>query len=219
MVTNNWKTFIDNEIHKEYFQNLKSFVKNEYATKTIYPRGKNVFRAFELTDFNDVKVVIIGQDPYHNPNQAQGLCFSVPDGEDIPPSLQNIYKEIHDDLGLDIPTSGNLEKWAQNGVLLLNAILTVQAHRPLSHSGKGWEVFTENVIKYLNEDDQPKVFLLWGNYAKNKMPLITNKKHLILTANHPSPLSAYRGFFGCRHFSQTNAFLIENGREPIDWSL
>ncbi len=219
MVTNGWKEIIDNEIKQDYFHDLSAFVKNEYATKTIYPKGKNIFKAFELTDFSDVRVVIIGQDPYHNPNQAQGLCFSVPADEEIPPSLVNIFKELHDDIGIDIPKSGNLEKWASNGVLLLNAILTVQAHRPLSHSGKGWEIFSENIIKKLNEDDSPKVFMLWGNYAKTKAPLITNPKHLVLMANHPSPLSAYRGFFGCHHFSQANNYLVENGRKPIDWSI
>lgn len=219
MVENNWKPIIDKEINEPYFQNLKTFIKEEYATKRIYPQGKNIFKAFELTDFNNVKAVIIGQDPYHNENQAMGLSFSVPDGVDIPPSLQNIYKELHDDLGCDIPHSGNLEKWAKQGVLLLNDILTVVEHRPLSHTGKGWEIFTENIIKKLNEDDTPKVFILWGNYARKKASMITNPKHLVLEANHPSPLSAYRGFFGCKHFSKTNEFLVRNLREPIDWQL
>ncbi len=219
MVTNEWQAIIDKEIAQPYFQKLKSFIKEEYATKRIYPRGKNIFRAFELTDFSEVKVVIIDQDPYHNEGQAHGLCFSVPDKQAIPPSLKNIYQELKDDVGCSIPSSGNLEKWAKQGVLLLNAVLTVVAHRPLSHSNKGWEIFTENIIRVLNDDDRPKVFLLWGAYAKKKKLLLTNPRHLVLEANHPSPLSAYRGFFGCKHFSKTNAFLIANKRQPIDWQL
>lgn len=217
MINNKWEPIINNEIQKPYFQDLKNFIKQEYATKTIYPHGRDIFKAFELTDFDNVKVVIIGQDPYHNINQAHGLCFSVPIGEDIPPSLQNIFKELKSDLGTNIPDNGNLLRWASEGVLLLNAILTVEAHKPLSHSNKGWEIFTENIIKALNQDDKPKVFLLWGNYAKSKSKLITNSNHLVLMANHPSPLSAHRGFFGCKHFSKTNEFLVNNNRKPVNW--
>jgi len=219
MVINGWKEIIDQEINAPYFQHLKEFVKQEYATKTIYPKGKNIFKAFELTDFKDVKAIIIGQDPYHNPNQAHGLCFSVPDGERIPPSLRNIYKELSDDLGLEIPNSGNLEKWAREGVLLLNDILTVEAHKPLSHSNKGWETFTEHIIEALDRDDNPKVFILFGAYAQSKKKYIHNPKHLILCAAHPSPLSAYNGFFGCKVFSKTNQFLESVNRKPIDWQL
>lgn len=219
MVTNNWKPIIDKEIEEPYFRPLKAFVKEEYRNKRIYPKGKDIFKAFELTDFQDVKAIIIGQDPYHNEGQAHGLCFSVPLNQPLPPSLRNIYQELHDDLGVSIPRSGNLEKWAKNGVLLLNDILTVEANKPLSHSNKGWEIFTQHIIEELDRDDNPKVFILLGSYAQTKKRFIHNPHHYILEAPHPSPLSAYRGFFGCRMFSRTNAYLIKAGREPIDWQL
>lgn len=219
MIENNWKPIIDAEINKSYFKELSAFVHEEYRTKVIYPSAKNIFRCFELTDYQNVKVVILGQDPYMRPNQAHGLCFSVQNGVDIPPSLKNIYKEIQDDLGIIPPNSGFLEKWATQGVLLLNTILSVEEGKPLSHKGNGWEVFTDHIIEILNYDNTPKVFMLWGNESKQKALMITNKNHLVLTASHPSPLGAYKGFFGCHHFSKANAFLIQNGRTPINWDL
>ena len=185
----------------------------------IYPPSEDLFSAFEATPLEKVKVVILGQDPYHEPGQAHGMCFSVRPGVEIPPSLQNIYQELHDDLGCDIPDNGYLMKWAGQGVFLLNTVLTVRAHQAGSHRGIGWEEFTDAAIRALNAEDRPIVFLLWGRPAQQKMPLLDNPKHLILTAPHPSPLSAYRGFFGCRHFSRANAFLAANGLEPIDWQI
>ena len=216
-ITNGWQEFIDNEINQEYFQNLKSFLINEYNTKKIYPLKKDLFRCFDLTDFKDVKVVILGQDPYHQVNQAHGLCFSVNKGIKTPPSLVNIYKEINSDLGIDIPTHGDLSKWAKEGVLLLNTIMSVEDSKPMAHANKGWEIFTDRVIKKLNDDDTPKVFMLWGTPSRKKKALITNPNHLVLETVHPSPLSAYNGFFGCKHFSKANEFLKLNNRKEINW--
>jgi len=216
-IEQSWKEVLQEEFDKDYFSSLVSFVKQEYSTKTIYPKGKNIFAAFNLCSFDNTKVVILGQDPYHEPGQAQGLCFSVPDGVTLPPSLVNIYKEINSDLGKPIPQSGDLTHWAQQGVLLLNATLTVEAHKAGSHQGKGWEQFTDRVIQILNEKKTHLVFILWGSYAIKKANLIDKSKHLILTSVHPSPLSAYRGFFGNHHFSLCNQYLIRNGITPIEW--
>jgi uracil-DNA glycosylase len=218
-ITNGWKRIIDEEKGKDYFVKLKSFLLDEYSKNKVYPKKSEIFKCFELTDFKDVKVVVLGQDPYHQPFQAHGLCFSVNKGVKIPPSLVNIYKEINSDLGCKIASHGNLTKWATQGVLLLNTIMSVRDSSPMSHSNKGWEVFTDRVIKELNDDDTPKVFLLWGAPSRKKKTLITNPKHLILECAHPSPLSAYNGFFGCKHFSKTNEFLKRNNREPIDWQI
>ena len=218
-IVNGWKRIIDEEKEKEYFKKLKQFLLKEYDTFKIYPRKGEIFKCFELTDFKDVKVVILGQDPYHQPFQAHGLCFSVNKGVKVPPSLVNIYKEINSDLGCKIPDHGNLTKWAQEGVLLLNTIMSVRDSNPMSHSNKGWETFTDRVIRELNEDDTPKVFILWGSPSRKKKSLITNPKHLVLETVHPSPLSAYNGFFGCKHFSIANEFLKNNNREVIDWQI
>lgn len=218
-IVNGWKRIIDEEKVKDYFIRLKSFLLDEYAKYKIYPRKGEIFKCFELTDFKDVKVVILGQDPYHQPFQAHGLCFSVNKGVKVPPSLVNIYKEINSDLGCAIPNHGNLTKWANEGVLLLNTIMSVRDSSPMSHSNKGWETFTNRVIKELNDDDSPKVFMLWGSPSRKKKELITNPKHLVLETVHPSPLSAYNGFFGCKHFSKANRFLKDNGREEIDWEI
>ena len=218
-VTNGWKRIIDNERVKPYFVELKKFLLEEYDNYNIYPKKGDIFKAFELTDFSNVKVVILGQDPYHQPFQAHGLCFSVNKGVKVPPSLVNIYKEIKSDLGCNIPSHGNLTKWANQGVLLLNTIMSVRDSSPMSHSNKGWEIFTDKVIKELNDDDTPKVFLLWGSPSRKKKTLITNPKHLILECAHPSPLSAYNGFFGCKNFSKTNEFLKKNNRDIIDWQI
>ncbi len=216
-IEDSWKQVLVDEFAQPYFEQLTEFVRNEYATKTIYPPAKLIFNAFDQCSFNDVKVVIIGQDPYHGPGQAHGLCFSVMDGVQFPPSLINIFKEIERDFKQDMPYSGNLERWAQQGVLLLNATLTVQASMAGSHQGKGWERFTDAVIKKLSEEREHIVFLLWGSYAQKKGAVIDTKKHLVLKAVHPSPLSAYRGFIGCGHFSQVNAYLKEKGLTPIEW--
>lgn len=218
-ITNGWKRIIDEERVKPYFIDLKRFLLDEYEKYKIYPKKSDIFKAFELTDFSNVKVVILGQDPYHQPSQAHGLCFSVNKGIKVPPSLVNIYKEINSDLGCKIPGHGNLTKWAKQGVLLLNTIMSVRESSPMSHSNKGWEIFTDKIIKELNDDDSPKVFLLWGSPSRKKKTLITNPKHLILECAHPSPLSAYNGFFGCKHFSKTNEFLKKNNREVIDWQI
>ena len=218
-INNGWKDFIENEVAQEYFQNLKAFLIKEYETKKIYPAKKDIFRCFDLTDFKDVKVVILGQDPYHQVNQAHGLCFSVNKGIKVPPSLVNIYKEINLDLGYPIPKHGDLTKWANEGVLLLNTIMSVEDSKPMAHANKGWEIFTDRVIKKLDEDNSPKVFLLWGGPSRKKKSLITNSNHLVLESVHPSPLSAYNGFFGCKHFSKTNEFLKLNGREEIEWNI
>lgn len=213
-----WEKVIGEEFKKNYFEKLTQFVKKEYLSNTIYPEGKNIFRAFELCPFEDVKVVIIGQDPYHGPKQANGLCFSVNDEMLLPPSLQNIYKEIETDLKVERPTKGNLDNWARQGVLLLNATLTVRANTPGSHQNQGWEEFTNAVIKAISDKKENIVFLLWGKYAQDKGTIINSKKHHVLTAPHPSPFSAHSGFFGCKHFSKTNKYLKSISKETIDWS-
>lgn len=219
MIDNDWLPEVEAEFKKEYYRNLYSFVKNEYNTQVIYPPADDIFNAFHLTPLKDVKVLILGQDPYHEINQAHGLCFSVKPEVAIPPSLVNIYKELNDDMGCYIPNNGYLVKWARQGVLLLNTVLTVRAHQANSHKGKGWETFTDAIINAVNMQDRPIVYMLWGSPAQQKIPMLTNPKHLILKAPHPSPLSAYRGFFGCKHFSQCNEFLIKNGIKPIDWQI
>lgn len=216
-IEESWKQTLANEFEKPYFANLIQFVKSEYAAGTVYPEGKNIFNAFNLCPLPNVKVVIIGQDPYHEPRQAHGLCFSVQDGVEFPPSLQNIFKEIESDLGTPVPQSGNLERWARQGVFLLNSILTVRAHQAASHANKGWETFTDEVIKQISDKTENVVFMLWGNYAKVKGKVIDTKKHLILNTVHPSPLSVYRGFFGCKHFSRANEYLTAHGKTPINW--
>ncbi len=218
-ITNDWLPALSPEFKKPYYASLYRFLKQEYAEHVIYPPSEDILNAFHLTPLKQVKVMILGQDPYHEPGQAHGLCFSVSEGTPIPPSLVNIYKELNDDLGCPIPGSGCLEKWAKEGVLLLNAVLTVRAHQAASHQGKGWETFTDAVIEILNKEDRPIVFILWGNFARSKKSLLNNPKHLILEAPHPSPLSAHRGFFGSKPFSKANDFLRANGVEPIDWCL
>lgn len=218
-ITNDWLKPLESEFKKPYYLELYKKVKEEYSERVIFPEPDNIFAAFDLTPLSDVKVVILGQDPYHNVGQAHGLCFSVKPEVDIPPSLVNIYKELKEDLNCDIPNNGYLVKWAQQGVLLLNTVLTVRAHAANSHRGLGWEQFTDAAIKVLNEQDRPIVYLLWGKPAQSKKSMLTNPKHFILEAPHPSPLSAFRGFFGCRHFSKTNEFLEKNGMEPIDWQI
>ena len=212
-----WQQRLQSEYDKPYFEALTSFVRHEYATKTVYPPGRQIFAAFDACPFDRVKVVILGQDPYHEPNQAHGLCFSVNDQVPFPPSLQNIFKEIESDLGIPVPQSGNLTRWAQQGVLLLNATLTVEAHRAASHQGRGWETFTDAVIHKLAEERDHLVFILWGAYAQRKGEFIDRNRHLVLQSPHPSPLSAHRGFFGNHHFSQTNNYLSAHGIEPIQW--
>lgn len=217
-IEESWRQHIGNEFEKQYFINLTNFVRQEYATTTCYPPGKLIFNAFNLCPFDKVKVVIIGQDPYHEAGQAHGLSFSVCDGVPFPPSLQNIFKEIEQDLGTPIPMTGNLTRWAEQGVLLLNATLTVRAHQAASHQRRGWEEFTDAAIKALNADRNNLVFILWGGYARSKAPLIDSSRHLILQSVHPSPLSANRGgWFGNHHFSRANAYLVEHGQEPINW--
>jgi uracil-DNA glycosylase len=213
-----WNDLIHEELQKPYFQQLVLFLKQEDATKQILPLKDNRMTCFKLTPYDDVKAVIIGQDPYHNINQAHGLAFSVEQGS-YPPSLKNIYKELVDDLGISYPNTGNLSKWAKQGVLLLNTVLTVEAHQPMSHQNRGWETFTLEVVKKINEKDQPVVFILWGSHAQKFIPYINNRKHYILKSVHPSPLSAHRGFFGSKPFSKTNDFLIKNNIKPIDWTL
>ena len=216
---NSWDEVLSGEFEKEYYKKLRGILASEYRTRTIYPDMYDIFNALKYTPYENVKAVIIGQDPYHGPGQAHGLCFSVKKGIQTPPSLQNIYKELHDDIGFEIPNHGELTDWAKSGVLLLNAVLTVRAGAANSHRGLGWEIFTDRVITLLNEREKPIVFLLWGRNAKEKSALITNPRHLVLTGAHPSPLSAYNGFFGCRHFSKANAYLEKNGEEPIDWQI
>lgn len=219
-IEQSWKQLLSKEFEQDYFLSIVNFLKKEKtAGKIIYPSGSNIFHAFDTTPFNQVKVIILGQDPYHNPHQAHGLSFSVQEGIAPPPSLINIYKELQEDLNIPIPKTGNLEKWAKQGVLLLNAALTVEAHKPMSHSKIGWHEFTNDVIRIISEKKEHVVFMLWGGFAKSKQELIDNSKHLILTAAHPSPLSAYNGFFGCHHFSKANTWLKEHGIQPIDWSL
>ncbi len=216
-IASTWKSLLADEFEKPYFRKLIDFVKSQYKSQTIYPKGTDIFKAFDRCDFEDVKVVVIGQDPYHGPGQANGLCFSVADGVRIPPSLINIFKEIRDDLGKPIPASGDLERWAKQGVLLLNATLTVKANSPGSHQNQGWEMFTDAVIRKISEEKDGIVFLLWGAYAQKKGEMIDRNKHLVLMSAHPSPFSADRGFFGCRHFSKANAYLNSKGKESIDW--
>lgn len=212
-----WQAHLQKEFDKPYFENLIAFVKQEYAHHTVYPPGRLIFNAFNLCPFDKVKVVLIGQDPYHEPGQAHGLCFSVNDGVPFPPSLNNIFKEIKDDTGADIPTSGNLTRWAEQGVLLLNATLTVREHMAGSHQKHGWEEFTDEVIRTISNEREGIVFILWGSYAQSKAQLIDSSKHFVLKSAHPSPLSAYRGFFGNHHFSLTNMYLQKRGESPIKW--
>ncbi len=219
MIGNDWDKVLESEFKKDYFYNLLRFVQGEYARKTIYPAKKEVFRAFRYTPYKDVKVVILGQDPYHGEGQAEGLSFSVPKGIRKPPSLVNIFKELESDLGIPMPNTGSLVPWATQGVLLLNTVLTVIKDQAASHKDIGWETFTDEVIKKINEKEEPVVFILWGSYARSKKKYITNKKHLIVESAHPSPLSAYNGFFGSKPFSKTNDFLIKNNLKPIDWQI
>ena len=216
---NEWDEIMAGEFDLPYYKQLREFLKQEYFTKEIYPDMNNIFNAMKHASYSDIKAVILGQDPYHEPGQANGLCFSVQKGCPIPPSLQNIYKELNADLGIPPAPHGELYKWADNGVLLLNTVLTVRRGQANSHKGKGWEIFTDDVIKKLNEREKPMVFLLWGANARSKKQFITNPNHLVLEAAHPSPLSAYNGFFGCRHFSKCNAFLEAHGIEPVDWRI
>ena len=218
-IQNDWLSAIGGEFRKKNKKKLYDFVKEEYSTRVIYPPADDIFNALHLTPLKAVKVVILGQDPYHNEHQAHGLSFSVLPDQEIPPSLQNIYQELHDDLGCYIPDNGYLEKWARQGVLMLNTVLTVRAHQANSHQNHGWEQFTDAILSAVNGQDRPIVYMLWGRPAQSKIPMLTNPKHLILKAPHPSPLSAYRGFFGCRHFSQANAFLESRGETPIDWQI
>lgn len=219
IIEESWKRELYEQFASPYFGQLKCFLQEEKRNYTIFPPGSLIFNAFNLTPFDAVKVVILGQDPYHNEGQAHGLCFSVPRGVAIPKSLVNIFAELHADVGCAIPSHGNLESWARQGVLLLNATLTVRAHQAGSHQRHGWETFTDAAIRALSERREHLVFLLWGAYAQAKLPLIDTRKHKVLTAAHPSPLSAYRGFFGCKHFSQTNQYLQSVGQQPIDWNL
>ncbi len=216
---NYFKNIIEEESKKDYYKKLHEFVINEYNTKTIFPPKEKIFNALKTTPYDKVKVVIIGQDPYHGIGEAHGMCFSVNPGIKIPPSLMNIYKELNRDLGCKIPNNGYLVKWANQGVLLLNSVLTVEKDKPASHQNKGWEIFTDRIIEELNKSQTPIVFLLWGNFAKQKARLITNKKHLILTSSHPSPFSVKYGFEGCSHFSKANKFLVSNNLTPIDWQI
>ena len=218
-IESGWKEILEAEFQADYFNKLKDFLLKEREKYTVYPPGNKMFAAFDFTPFDKVKAVIIGQDPYHNPSQAHGLCFSVPQGVDIPPSLRNIYKELMADVGILKPKHGNLEAWARQGVLLLNATLSVRAHQAGSHQRRGWEQFTDAAIKTVSDQKEHIVFFLWGNYAKNKAALIDSSKHLILTSVHPSPLSASRGFFGCKHFSSANQYLMKHHLEPINWSI
>ena len=218
-IQNDWLMPLSPEFKKPYYAKLYKTIREEYSSRQIFPPADEIFTAFEITPLSEVKVVIIGQDPYHGDGQAHGLCFSVKPDVETPPSLVNMYKELNSDLGCYIPNNGYLTKWAKQGVLMLNTVLTVRAHQANSHRGIGWEEFTDAAIRILNEQDRPIVYLLWGKPAQMKKSMLNNPKHLILEAPHPSPLSAYRGFFGCQHFSKTNAFLEENGLEPIDWQI
>ena len=219
MKHNEWYPWLQEEWQQPYFKTLAAFIHEQYETKVIYPPKHLVFSAFEACDYPDVKVVILGQDPYHEPGQAHGMCFSVNPGIEIPPSLINIYHELETDCGCRMPNNGYLMPWAKQGVFLLNTVMTVERGRANSHQGKGWETFTDHVIQHINAKEEPVVFLLWGRNARNKAPMIDRSRHLVLEAAHPSPLSAYRGFLGCRHFSKANAFLKEHGREPIRWQI
>ena len=220
MISNDWLDSIEDEFKKPYYKELYTFVREEYSKTVIYPPSDEIFNAFHFTPLSKVKVLLLGQDPYHGENQAHGLSFSVPQSQrEIPPSLQNIYKELEADIGCYIPNNGYLKKWADQGVLLLNTVLTVRAHNANSHKGHGWEQFTDAVIQAVNAQDRPIVYMLWGKPAQTKISMLNNPKHLVLKAPHPSPLSAYRGFFGCKHFSQANEFLESNGVAPIDWQI
>jgi uracil-DNA glycosylase len=220
MIQNDWLDSLRDEFNKTYYKELYAFIKDEYSKTVVYPPAEDIFNAFHFTTLSKVKVLLLGQDPYHNERQAHGMSFSVlPEQPDIPPSLQNIYKELQEDMNCYIPNNGYLKKWADQGVLLLNTVLTVRAHQANSHQGRGWEQFTDAVIQAVNAQDRPIVYFLWGRPAQMKKSMLTNPKHLILTAPHPSPLSAYRGFFGSKHFSQANEFLKANGSEPIDWQI
>ena len=219
MIGNQWDHYLEKEYKKDYFQDLLKFVKEEYKNKTIYPKQNEVFNAFRYTDYQDVKVVILGQDPYHGPNQAEGLSFSVKDEVLKPPSLKNIFKELESDLGIPFPEHNSLKPWSKQGVLLLNAVLTVEEHKPTSHKDHGWESFTDNVIQVLNEKEKPIVFILWGSYARSKKEYITNPIHLVIESAHPSPFSARNGFFGSKPFSKANEFLKKNGIKEIDWRI
>lgn len=216
-IAEDWKAVIGEEFSKPYFEELISFVKQEYATSQVFPAGRNIFRAFDKCPFDKVKVVIIGQDPYHGDGQANGLCFSVNEGVPFPPSLKNIFKEVYDDVGTPIPTSGELDRWAEQGVLLLNSVLTVKAHNAASHAGRGWEIFTDAVVRAIAERREGVVYMLWGSYAQRKGAIANPERNLILHSVHPSPLSSYRGFFGCKHFSKANEYLKSIGKEPIAW--
>ncbi len=218
-ISNDWLPALKPEFGKPYYRDLYRFINDEYRTRTVYPPADRIFEALHLTPLKSVRVVILGQDPYHEPGQAHGLCFSVLPGAQAPPSLVNIFEELHNDLGCYVPNNGYLKKWADQGVLLLNTLLTVRAHAAFSHQGHGWEQYTDAVIRAVSAEDRPIVFLLWGRPAQQKKAMLTNPKHLVLTAPHPSPLSAYRGFFGCRHFSKANDFLRANGCEPVDWQI
>lgn len=218
-IGNDWDELLQGEFDKEYYQELRKFLIEQYNTKTIFPDMYDIFNALKYTPYQDIKVVMLGQDPYHGRGQAHGLCFSVKKGQKIPPSLNNIYKEIKSELGIEPPKHGELTSWAKQGILMLNTVLTVQEKTPNSHKGKGWEIFTDHIIKLLNDHETPIVFLLWGRPAQTKASLITNPKHKILTCAHPSPLSASNGFFGCGHFKQTNEFLVSQGLTPIDWHV
>lgn len=219
MIGNDWDKILESEFKKEYFYNLLCNVNKVYKEKIVFPKKEEVFNAFRYTPYKNLKVVILGQDPYHGVGEAEGLSFSVPNGIRKPPSLVNIFKELNDDIGVLIPESGSLHSWAKEGVLLLNAVLTVIKDSPASMRNMGWETFTDNVIKIINEKEEPVVFILWGNFARSKKKFITNPKHLIIESAHPSPLSAYNGFFGSKPFSKTNNFLISNGIKPIDWNI
>mgnify|MGYP003291379462 CR=1 FL=1 len=216
-IAEDWKRILADEFSKPYFEELVSFVKMEYASGTVYPAGRDIFRAFDKCEFDNLKVVIIGQDPYHGPGQANGLCFSVNDGIAFPPSLQNIFKEVQSDIGTPMPESGELDRWAEQGVLLLNAVLTVRAHQAASHAGRGWEKFTDAVVRAIAERKSEVVYMLWGSYAQKKGAIANPANNLILKAVHPSPLSAYRGFFGCKHFSEANKYLESVGKTPVVW--
>ncbi|QIB69099.1 uracil-DNA glycosylase [Aminipila butyrica] len=219
-ISNDWLDAVGEEFQKPYYLELRQFLINEYKTRRIYPAADDIFNALHFTPLKEVKVLLIGQDPYHNENQAIGASFAVPPSQkDIPPSLVNIYQELHEDLGCSIPNHGYLKKWADQGVLLLNTVLTVRAHQANSHQGQGWEQFTDAVIQAVNRQDRPVVYFLWGRPAQSKKRMLNNPKHLILEAPHPSPLSAYRGFFGCKHFSKANDFLTANGVSPVDWQI
>ena len=219
MLGNDWDEILKDEINKDYFQKLLKFIEEEYKRKIIYPKQNEIFKAFRNTSYKDTKVVILGQDPYHGDNQAEGLSFSVKEGINKPPSLQNIFKELKDDLGYEIPNNGSLVKWSEEGVLLLNTVLTVEANKAASHKDIGWETFTDKVIEKINKKNTPVGFILWGNFAKSKKRLITNPIHFIIESSHPSPFSAYNGFFGSRPFSKTNNFLIKCGLNPVDWKI